>query len=89
MEKEHIFLILTFVFIVILLLVSEFQKPIIQGEVEKISDQTPVRIYIKNQTVEIIAFSKIQNIKPNSQIEIYGTKQNEIIIAQKIKCLNC
>lgn len=90
MNQERFFLFLSIVLIFLLLLITEFQKPIILGKIEKISGKFPIRIYLENRTEEIILFEIELDLEKGRIIEIYGSKQSEgEIIANKIKCLNC
>ncbi len=90
MNRERLFLILSILCILILLLMTEFQKPIALGEIEKISGNFPIRIKLQNQTTEIILFETEVSFKKGNIIEVYGSRQNEEeLIANKIKCLNC
>jgi hypothetical protein len=69
---------------------TEFQKPIASGEIEKISRKYPLEIHLKNQNLEIILFTRESSLKETDRIVVFGTKQNgEELIASKIECLNC
>lgn len=90
MNKERLFLFLSISLILILLVMTEFQKPIATGKIEKISGNYPIRIQLKNQSINIILFGENLNLEKDNLIEVYGSKQNEgEIIANKITCLNC
>ena len=90
MKKERIFLILSIISILFLLILTDFQQPTIVGEVENIINRYPVRIDLKDQTVEIILFEEEINLEKGNLVEIYGTRENEhTIIANRIICLNC
>ena len=76
--------------ILALLLLTEFQKPTISGEVERISGSFPIRIILKNQSQEIILFENQIKLEKGNLIEVCGSTQSEHeIIANKIVCLNC
>jgi hypothetical protein len=90
MKKERLFLLLSITLIFLLLFLTEFQKPAISGEIEKISGSFPIRIQLVNQTIEIIVFQDKLNLEKGNKINVHGLKQNEQeIIANKIECLNC
>ena len=90
MRKEQIFLMLSISLILILLIIVELQKPIVVGEVGKISGSNPIKISLKNQDDEIILFTKKLNITVGAQIKVYGSRQSkQEIIANKITCSNC
>ncbi len=90
MNKQRAFLLLSILSIFILLILTEFQKPLLIGEVEKVSDSQITKITLKDQKEEIIIFQKIVSIKRGNWVEIYGSKQNSgEIIANRIACLNC
>jgi len=90
MNKERFFLFLSIILILLLLIMTEFQKPIAIGEIDIISGKFPIRIQLKNQSSEIIVFQNEIDLKKGNMIEIHGSQQNKNeIIANKITCLNC
>ncbi|MEM4605465.1 MAG: hypothetical protein QW103_00290 [Candidatus Pacearchaeota archaeon] len=90
MRKQRLFLILSIISILILLLLSEFQKPIAEGKIKEIKKGLPTTINLYNSQLEIIIFEKEITLKKNDEIKIFGSFQNKNqIIATKIICTNC
>ena len=90
MQKSQLFLILSFIGIIILLLLLNCQKPILQGKISEIKMETDsTKIYLENQT-EIIYLQNTTklNLQSGNFVKIYGkasTFQNKIFIfADKI-----
>ena len=95
MNKQKIFFILTITGILILLFLTQIQKPIIEGTISEIKySQNKITILLKNQETEIILFTEnpLINLKENKQIAVYGKKEiyknKPQIIADKIIYLN-
>jgi hypothetical protein len=97
MKTERILLLLSILGIFILLILSNFNKPTITGEISKIvQTKNSIQINLENKQGEILVLNKSilpEKIKKGDKIEIYGDKQTNlnktIIFANKIKCLNC
>ncbi|GEM_PF-3124440 len=90
MKKERLFLILSIISILVLLLLTEFQKPLIEGKIKSIKKSFPTTIILENNNEEIILFEKETSLKKDNLIKIFGSRQNKNqIIATKIICLNC
>jgi len=87
MNKQKIFFILSIIGIILLLILSQNSFEKISGKIEKIIYQDgAIKIYIKNESKEILLFTKkIINLKENDKIIVVG-KKYEInkIIANKI-----
>lgn len=82
MKPEKIFIILTIIGIFILLILSNFNKPIITGEVSSIKmNKNSITLEIKNNSEEILIINKTklpEKIKKGDLIEIYGNKQLQL-----------
>jgi hypothetical protein len=93
MNKAQLFLILSFIGIIILLLLLALQKPILTGKISEIkSELDQTKIYIQNHPEVIIAKNTTKlNLNQNDTIKIYGKsstfKSKTFIFADKIeKC---
>ena len=90
MKKERLFLILSIISILILLLLTEFQKPILEGKIKEIKKGLPTTINLENSSVEVLFFEEETTLKKENEIKIFGSFQNKNqIIATKIICTNC
>lgn len=94
MRKEKIFLIISIILIFSLTLLTEFQKPIIEGKVSSIKTYTSsANIYLHNSSEEIVYFDTINYNLKDKNLKIYGERQinqnKTQIIAKKIICTNC
>lgn len=97
MKTERILLLLSILGIFILLILSNFNKPTITGEISKIvQTKNSIQINLENKQEEILILNKSilpEKIKKGDKIEIYGDRQTNLnkttIFANKIKCLNC
>lgn len=90
MKREQLFLILSILLILLLLFLTEFQKPVTSGKIEKITINYPTRIKIEDDPNDFIIFDREVNLKKDDEVKLYGLKQNkEEIIINKIRCLNC
>jgi len=97
MKLERIFLLLSITGILILLILTNFNKPIITGEIISIKQtQNSITLEIKNYSEEILIINKTQlpeKIGKGNLVEIYGNKQLQlnktIIFTDKVICLNC
>lgn len=72
-----------------LLFITNTQKPIIQGKIEKIYFNTnSITIYLENSDTEIIIFKKFLNLQENQTIQVFGKEDTyngqKQIIANKI-----
>jgi hypothetical protein len=90
MKKEQLFLILSFIGIIILLLLLNFQKPILTGKISSIKiENDATKIYLENKPEIIYISNKTKlNLQINDQIKAYGKSskfQNKtFIFADKI-----
>lgn len=97
MKLERIFFLLSITGILILLILTNFNKPIITGEIISIKQtQNSITLEIKNYSEEILIINKTQlpeKIGKGNLVEIYGNKQLQlnktIIFTNKVICLNC
>lgn len=94
MRKEKIFLIISIILIFSLTLLTEFQKPILEGKVSSIKTYTSsANIYLYNSSEEIVYFDKINSNLKDKNVKIYGERQinqnKTQIIAKKIICIDC
>jgi len=96
MKPERIYLILSILGIFILLILSNFNKPVLTGEVSSFKiTKNSINIHLQNQLEDIVLINKtkIQNIKQGDTIQIWGDKQISInqttIFVDKLICTNC
>jgi hypothetical protein len=97
MKPERIFIILTIIGIIALLILSNYNNPIITGEISSIkTSKNSITLEIKNYSEEILIINKTQlpeKIRKGDKVEIYGNKQIQlnktIIFTDKLICLNC
>lgn len=97
MKPERRFIILTVIGISILLILSNFNKPIITGEISSIKiTKNSITLEIKDHSEEILIINKTklpEKIKKGDVIEIYGNKQLQlnktVVFTDKLICLNC
>lgn len=97
MKPERIFLILSIIGIFILLILSNFNKPILIGEILNIKyTKNSIDIMLINHSENILIINKTklkEKIKNGDKIEIYGNKQKSInetiIFTDKIICVSC
>jgi len=97
MKPERIFIILTIIGTIFLLILSNYNKPIITGEISSIkTTKNSITLEIKNYSEEILIINKTQlpeKIRKGDKVEIYGNKQLQlnktIIFTDKLICLNC
>ncbi len=82
MKPERIFIILTIIGIFLLLILSNFNKPILTGEISSIKiTQNSINLKIENHSEDILIISKTrlpEIIKKGDIIEIYGNKQLQL-----------
>ncbi len=96
MKPERIFLILSIIGIFILFMLSNFNKPVLIGEIESIKytkNSISINLIDSSENILIINKTKLpEKIKKGDKIEVYGNKQisiNEtIIFTDKLICLN-
>jgi len=97
MKPERIFLIISIIGIFILLILSNFEKPILTGEISNIKiTKNSISLNLVNFQENILIINKTklpEKIKKGDLIEVYGDKQislNETtIFTDKIICVNC
>ncbi|MEM4330667.1 MAG: hypothetical protein QW273_01510 [Candidatus Pacearchaeota archaeon] len=90
MKKERILLLVCLLFLYLLLILSEFSKPSIVGKIKKIEKSYPIKIYLEDESLEILLFEKDINLKEGMNVSIYGTENiNKQIVVTKIICNNC
>lgn len=96
MNKEKILLLTILLGILLLLFLTNFQRPITQGKIIQISeDNSKIKIKIQNKTEDIILFKEHPfqkiNLQKNQIIKIEGKKENwknkNQIIASKVYLL--
>jgi hypothetical protein len=78
MKPERILIILSIIGVIFLLILTNFNKPILIGEVKKIEQtKNSIKIELKNHPEEILIINKtkIEKIKEGETIKIYGDKQ--------------
>jgi hypothetical protein len=85
MKIERILLLLTLLGIILLFILTNFQKPTAEGTIFKItSTDSSTTINLKDNTIKFIVLNKTQiQISKNDFVKIYGTKQvgiNEAIV---------
>jgi len=82
MKPERIFIILTIIGIFLLLILSNFNKPILTGEISSIKiTQNSINLKIENHSEDILIINKTklpEIIKKGDIIEIYGNKQLQL-----------
>ena len=85
---KKLFFSLSLLGIFLLLCLQTTQKPLIQGEIEKVKYQQNSISILVNSTEIIIFTSQILNLQKGDKIEVYGKKEiyknKEQIIADKI-----
>ena len=90
MNKQKIFFIISILGILILLTLTQIQKPVAHGKIKSIQySNNKISIILENNPKEIIIFTnKLLNLKQEQEIIIYGKqaiyKNQEQIIADKI-----
>jgi len=95
MNHQKTFFILSLIGIILLLFISQTQKPILSGKVNTIKQSTnKITLTVFENKTEIILFTnKVLNLNKQNMIEVYGSlevyKNKTQIIAEKIKCLDC
>lgn len=97
MKPERLFLILSIIGIFLLLILSNFEKPILTGEVSNIKiTKNSISLNLVNFQENILIINKTRlpgKIKIGDKIEIYGDAQKSIdeivIFTDKLICLNC
>lgn len=85
MKIERILLLLTLLGIIFLFILTNFQKPTIEGTISKItSTDSSTTVALKDNPIKLIILNKTKiDISKNDFVKIYGTKQvgiNETII---------
>ena len=85
MRIERILLLLTLLGIILLFILTNFQKPTAEGTISKItSTDSSTTILLKNNSMKFIVLNKSEfEISKNGFVKIYGTKQtglNETIV---------
>jgi len=86
MKPERIYLILSILGIFILLILSNFNKPVLTGEVSSFKiTKNSINIHLQNQLEDIVLINKtkIQNIKQGDTIN------QTTIFVDKLICTNC
>ena len=97
MKPERIFIILSIIGIFILLILSNFNKPVLIGEISNIKytkNSININLVDSKENILIINKTKLtEKIKKGDKIEVYGNIQkslNEtIIFTDKLICINC
>jgi hypothetical protein len=89
MKPEKIFLLLSLIGIFILLILSNFNAPIVEGKVSKIKTSEHTTIYLENINESVMALNINLNLTTSDIIKVYGTKQENTIFATKISRKKC
>lgn len=97
MKPERLFLILSVVGIFILLVLSNFEKPVLSGELSSIKmTKSSISIKLESFSEEIVIINKTklpEKLERGMKIEVYGDKQKSLevttIFVDKLICLNC
>ena len=85
-----ILFLLSLIGVFILLILSQNQKPIIHGKIQKINyGNNKISIFLQNNQIEIVLFTnQILNLQKDQQINVYGYeekyKDKQQIIVDKI-----
>lgn len=91
MKPEKILLCFSLLGILILLILSNLNKPTITDTIKNINSQNKYTfIELNNNNLTIIIQNKTTlNVSIHKEIEIYGNKEQDAIFANKIICKNC
>jgi len=84
MKPEKIFLFLSLIGIFILLIMSNFNDPAVEGKISQIKPGQHTTIYLENISQQIIVLNAKLNLKIGTEIKVYGNQQEDAIFATKI-----
>lgn len=84
MKPEKIFLFLSLIGIFILLILSNFNDPMVEGKISQIKLGQHTTIYLENISQQIIVLNTKINLKIGTEIKVYGNEQEDVIFATKI-----